>query len=316
VAKPTVRCVGHMGPSDAGEGVSGFEAVLDDLRAQGAVGDLTAQRVGEIWTRFDRYLRAGRGVHELGDVTVDIVREFVVAPIARDRGLQRPSVATMHVRRCALRLLFGALRESGLVSSDPTRDVVLPPRSSVPGRPLSDGEVLLCRQAALSSLSETRLPAAWALAEATARTGELAHVRICDVDLALGRVWLHGASKTRPRWGLLADWSEQQLARRLEVLRAKRVTPDVPLVYQGDGSVGVSQAASCNAINAVLTRAGLAGESDVRPVSVAAWAGARILAETGRVEEVAARLGMRSLDRAARLIGWDWFEPDQTDRLL
>jgi len=37
----------------------------------------------------------------------------------------------------------------------------------------------------------------------------------------------------------------------------------------------------------VLTRAGLAGEPDVRPASVAAWAGRRILEETGRIDVVA-----------------------------
>ena len=63
-----------------------------------------------------------------------------------------------------------------------------------------------------------------------------------------------------------------------------------------------------------LRRAGLAGEPDVRPVSVAAWAGAQILEETGQIEAVARALGMRSLDRAARLIGWDWTHRDRASR--
>jgi integrase/recombinase XerC len=58
----------------------------------------------------------------------------------------------------------------------------------------------------------------------------------------------------------------------------------------------------------VLRRAGLASEPDVRPVSVPAWVGVQVLAETGRIDEVARRLGVRSLDRAAALIGWDWTE--------
>jgi hypothetical protein len=37
-----------------------------------------------------------------------------------------------------------------------------------------------------------------------------------------------------------------------------------------------------------------------------AWAGRQILAEKGRIEVVARRLGMASLDRAAALIGFDW----------
>ena len=53
-------------------------------------------------------------------------------------------------------------------------------------------------------------------------------------------------------------------------------------------------------------RAGLGREPDVRPVSVVGWAGLRLLRETGRIDEVARRLGLRSIDRAARLLGWDW----------
>jgi integrase/recombinase XerC len=56
----------------------------------------------------------------------------------------------------------------------------------------------------------------------------------------------------------------------------------------------------------LLTHAGLGEAPDVRPSSVAAWAGRRIFEETGRIDVAAQRLGMRSLDRAARFIGWDW----------
>jgi integrase/recombinase XerC len=67
---------------------------------------------------------------------------------------------------------------------------------------------------------------------------------------------------------------------------------------------------ACVAIEDVLTRAGLARERDVRPASVAAWAGRKILEESGQIDEVARRLGMRSLDRAARFVGFDWHSTD------
>jgi integrase/recombinase XerC len=41
-------------------------------------------------------------------------------------------------------------------------------------------------------------------------------------------------------------------------------------------------------------------------LSVTAWAGATILRETCRIDEAARRLGMRSLDRTAALVGWQW----------
>jgi hypothetical protein len=56
----------------------------------------------------------------------------------------------------------------------------------------------------------------------------------------------------------------------------------------------------------ILRRAGLHDEPGVKPRSVTAWAGKQIFNQRGRIDDVAVRLGMRSLDRAARLIGWDW----------
>jgi integrase/recombinase XerC len=66
------------------------------------------------------------------------------------------------------------------------------------------------------------------------------------------------------------------------------------------------RAHSSQAIRETLRRAGLLADSEVRPASLTAWAGQQVLNETGRVDEVARALGMRSLDGAARLIGWDW----------
>ncbi len=70
------------------------------------------------------------------------------------------------------------------------------------------------------------------------------------------------------------------------------------MTYEGDGSDKSKQAASCIAITDSLTRAGLGKDPAVRPVSVTAWAGRKVFEETGRIDAVAARLGMASLDRA------------------
>ncbi len=156
----------------------------------------------------------------------------------------------------------------------------------------------------MHTLTSTRLASAWALAEATARTAELPHLTVGDLDLESGRVWIHGGGRTVPRWGQLSPWGITQLERHVRGLPS--VADDQRLVYRGSGSAESRQASACIAIKEVLTRAGLGGEPDVRPVSVTAWAGRQILEETGRIEEVARRLGMRSLDRAAALIGFDW----------
>jgi integrase/recombinase XerC len=87
----------------------------------------------------------------------------------------------------------------------------------------------------------------------------------------------------------------------------KSVLRDDPAIaYEGQGSEESRQASSCIAIAETLMRAGIGREPDVRPGSVVAWAGRRIFEETASIEEVARRLGIRSLDRAARFIGWGW----------
>ena len=123
-----------------------------------------------------------------------------------------------------------------------------------------------------------------------------------DVDLEHGRVWLHGSSKIEPRWGQLTTWGLTQVTRRIEGLHDE----DRPLIYTGKGKPEAKQSASCIAIAETLVRAGLGSEPDVRPGSVMAWAGARIFEQTDHIEEAARRLGMRSLDRAARFIDFDW----------
>ena len=280
------------------------------LRSSARLSEQSERRLLEVMLRFLQYVERGCGVESLRDVTPEHVRGFVLAP-SSDRNATFPSVATSHLRRSAVRLLFRVLRQASVVDHDPTLDLVLPARSSLAARPLTDDEIALGRSFSSANSGETRQPAAWALAEATARTSELPAIRIRDVDLDEGRVWIAGSTKTDPRWGQLTDWGVETLARRIAFLDS---SPDAAVIYEGAGSGESRQASACAAISETLRRAGLAGEPDVRPVSITAWAGQRIFAKTGQIEVVARGLGMRSLDRAARLIGWDWTTPDRADR--
>jgi site-specific recombinase XerD len=282
-------------------------AWLPCVLAQLAHGEtLSEQSRGQmqcILSRFDAFLRVGCGMDRLDAVDAADVESFIRA--SRSRPSTAPSIATMHLRRSAVRLAFRIGRELGLVMGDPTLDLRLPPRSSLVARPLMDEEVALCRSSSLSSLTETRRPAAWALAEATARTSEISAIRACDVDLASRMVSIQGGAKTEPRSAPLSGWGALQIERRMRALGAAADT-DVPLVGSSRGSGESRQASSCIAISDVLTAAGLGGERDVRPASVAAWAGATAFRDGASIEEVARMLGVRSLDAAARLIGFDW----------
>ncbi len=276
------------------------------LRSAGHLSEQSEHRLLEVMARFLTFVERAFAA-SLDEVTREQVARFISAPSPDGRP---PSVATAHLRRSAVRLLFRVLRQHGIVDHDPTLDVVLPARTSLLARPLCDDEIALGRSFSYRTLRDSRQPAAWALAEATVRTSELSSITVADLDLEAGTVWIAGSTKTEPRTGVLSKWGAcAGSTRRLQSL-GTAATSATPVVYEGDGSAESRQASCCVAISDTLRRAGLAQEPDVRPVSIAAWAGKRVLDETGQIEVAALALGVRSLDRAARLIGWDWTSED------
>jgi hypothetical protein len=260
----------------------------------------TLQRVWPLMVRFATFVRSTAMVESLNDVAATVVDLFVTSRLISGRP---PTLATMHDRRSTVRLLFRLARRCAIVTGDPTLDVVLAARSTSAARPLTDVEIELGRDTALWSLESRRIASIWALSEATGRGAELGTVRVRHVNLGEGRVWLSGGARTTPRWGHLTSWGASVLTARLAELGDDR---EVPVGYGGT-STGLSpQVSTCTAISRVLVRCGLAGEADVRPTSVAAWAGRRVFDQTGSIERTALTLGVRSLDQAARIIGWDW----------
>ena len=148
----------------------------------------TQVRVADVLGRFASFSRTALGVTLLSEVDEAVAAAFVRSPTADGEVC----VATQSCRRWVLRLFFRSLRMQGLAVGDPTLDLALtglPPRTM---RALSDDEVEVCRSFSMCSLRETRLPAVWALAEATGRTSEIGYVRIADIDLEGGTVLLQG----------------------------------------------------------------------------------------------------------------------------
>jgi integrase/recombinase XerC len=236
-----------------------------------------------------------RSVGSLADVQPDDARDFVRSRL--ESGLPA-SVAVLHNRRSALRLLFRVARRLGLAESDPTLDLLLPPKSSAAARPLDDDEIELCRDVAQWASAQAAI--AWALAETTARGAEIAAITSDDIDLGAGTVEIKGNPRTMARVGTVSEWGLETLRQRTQI------GGNGSLAYAGEGRGIAGQVSTCRAISSVLVRAGLAGEPDVRPMSVAGWAGRRVLDETGSIESAARAMGVRSLDRAARLVGHDW----------
>jgi integrase/recombinase XerC len=276
---------------------SSVRAVTAKLADEGALASQSLLRFTELIEQFGGHLERHR-VESLSGVTPAMAADFVESPCAEGEA----TLSVRHLRRTAVRMLFRVARDLGLADGDPTLDLELPPRERGMLRALTDDEVALCQWASVSTLEETRLPAAWALAEATARTSELSQITATDVDLEGGRVWLRGGTFVEPRWGTLSSWGRGWVDRRMRAL----ADDHHPLTYDGNGSAQSRQAAACLSISSTLARAGLTDDPGLRPLSVTAWAGWQILDDSGRIEVVAQRLGMRSLDRTARLIGFDW----------
>jgi integrase/recombinase XerC len=271
------------------------------LDEEGRLSPESRPRVLGLVGRFGAFAARGYGVSSLGQVTADQASAFIRSSSA-DGCL--PSVATMRLRRSTLRMLFRTARELGLAAGDPTVDLVLPSRTNQAARPLTDLEVQSCRRVALEDLTSTRLAVPWALGEATARTAEIPHLVAADLDLVHGRVWIHGSSNTEPRFGVLTPWGVRQLERHLR--EHKPSDGAAYLTYRGTENPESRRAHSSQAIRETLQRAGLIADPSVRPQSLAAWAGRRVLSATGRIEHTAWALGMHSLDSAARFVGWDW----------
>lgn len=267
----------------------------------GILTELSTERMLTLWTRLERFAARGHGVLTVGDVSDALARAFLEARTTKGTP---PSLATQHLRRSALRLLFRVLREFRVCAFDPTIDLHLPARSRVPFRALTDDEIELARWASLSTLTMTRRPAVWALAEAGASSSEIPHVTVADLSLDTGEVWIAGGPKTESRSAALTEWGHLQLARRVQALPTGSTS--TPLTYTGEGSGCSARTTSSEAIRVVLRHAGLLHEPGVRVRSVTAWVGQRILAETSDISAVARRLGLRSLDLAAELIAWDW----------
>lgn len=266
----------------------------------------TADRMGAVIARFAARQRA-LGCDRLSATTPEHAVGFVWARTARNAD---PAIATVHLRRTALRMLVRALAQlNDPPSVDPTATLVLPSKTRAQLRPLDTDEVGLLRIAA-AGRARYRLEAMalLALAETTATTGEIAALGWPQLDLAEGSVALPGAGAIHPRTGKLTGWGVAALNRWNE--RHAEPGPGLPIVYQGRARPGsqASQATIVSRLSRLLARAGLTGD-DIRPTSIRLWQPARQLSEGARIETVARLLGHTSLDATAAQLGYRWQRP-------
>lgn len=248
------------------------------------------------------------GVDSVSGVTAELVAAFCGEAVqGRDGSWRTPAASTRRTRRAAIRWLFRWLRHEGICVADPTIDVKVSEDAVAGPRPLTDVEVAECRLMSDRTLSQTRLPACWALAEATLTTGEMSRLVVGDVDLVSGTLDTPGLSRGPvARTVPLTDWGAAALARRVEELVGGGGDASTPVVYRSGRSLNGGGATAGQAINRILTYAGLSNDPSATAKSVIAWRARKAFEQSGRIEAAARLIGSSSLDATARLIGLDW----------
>jgi site-specific recombinase XerD len=286
--------------------LSEVAAVLEELASSGEVSDLRIENYVFEFETFGKHLAEIHCVEHLRDVSPDHAKAFVTYPKVSEGRVVPSSVKTHRTRRSNLKLMYKLARRLDLADTDPTLDVQLPPSPGRSTRPLTDAEIALGRSFSMSSLRENRWPTAWALAQTTATTSESGWLKVSDVDQRRRGIWIHGTNRRQHRFVLMTEWGAEQIARRLRHLRSSPLS-DPPLLLAHDrGSLSDRTCSATEAISNVLTRAGLRDDHTVRPSSVVSWRGAHELANGASIAHVAKLLGVRTLDSAAAIIGYDW----------
>lgn len=300
--------------------------VVADWRRQVAQGTIAAATI-DTHTRclntFKNYATA-TGAKRLSQVSSQLVWDWVnsltaktgEAPTDNMRGLRRVVIRGFYLTAFCLGLTERNAAASLPSVSSPARVVsALTDDEIARAKAAASWEVPLVggrtRHYEVGSLTG---PVALALTLLGAQAGEVGEIRGSDLRLMDGLVWAHGGGdRYDDRWLPIDDtWAFDTLLARQAWLEANRPATwlNDPIAYDRRGATknthAVRSAATSMSLDKVLAKAGLKQPGRIRVASINEWVAARVYRDTQRVEAVAARLGMRSLDAAAHLVEWDW----------
>lgn len=303
-------------------------AVIADWDRQVINGDVSADTV-RTYTAVARTFQsyAAGQADLLCEVTSELVWLWVNSPGTRKGATVAPTQNMRALRRAVAVAVYRTLFNLGFTERNVTANlprIVRPPRKVSAFTPaqiqrLKDHADHDTDTSTYES-GYSRTPVCLALTLVGAQSGEVGAIRVRDIDLNAWTVHLHGGgTRYEPRTVPIDDaWVWEALAARVSYL-AKRYPGDVnrPVAHNpapgNEPSFATRSAATSGTLGALIKAAGLRKPGKIRVASINEYVAADLFAKTGRVEVVAARLGMRSLDAAAHLVGWDWreqFNPD------
>lgn len=260
------------------------------------------------------------------DISSETVWRWVNSPATGVRAAAYPTDNTRMLRRSTAGALWTTWYRLGITERNVAASLppITQPKRKV--APLTERQIQQLKDLAdydseVSTYESgySRTPTCLALTLLGAQSGEVSAVRVGDVDLLNRRVYLHGGGERyRHRWVPIDDgWAWEALAARVAYLSNRYANPEMLVGYkpQSDGPHTLKDraAATSGTLGRLLKTAGVYQPGRNRVASIVEYVALRVFHQTGRVEAVAARLGMANLDRAAHLVGYEWqteYNPD------
>lgn len=290
------------------------EEVLADWWRQTGSGTLTEstrETHSKVLRTLAKYARS-RGARVVCDISNEILNDWMFAPNAYTG--EPVADTTPGLRRAVASAFYYTCFNLGITDVNAAATL---PSTQHPQRyvcPFTAEQIDALKEASQFAHRGTKSPAALALALLGAAPGEVGSIRCEDVRLVDMLVRAHGGgSRYAERWLPIDDpWCFDQLAARLKQLAAKH--PDDwqtrYVAYEPregkDDSFARRSAATSTTLTKVIEKAGLKRNGVRRVASIGEYVAARVFAQTGRLEAVAARLGIDKLDDAATIVGYDW----------
>ncbi|MEU8595502.1 hypothetical protein ACQFX6_17385 [Streptomyces sp. DSM 41987] len=278
-----------------------------------ARGALSPQTADSYITSVERLLRfaLALGLEYLDDITDTVAQAFIDAPGHDRQGrlVPCPADSTRRVRRSSVDALFAEARGLGLTTRAPLLDLPPIPRSQPRHTgTLTDADINQLRFYAERGMPQTRHAAVLGLLLSGLHSGEIGLTGVTELDLDRSRVWAVGAARITARYCPLKDpWSREVLSLRADYVQHRSGSNHQTLTTNGTAPAHRLQSSICTTFGEVVRASGIAPEGrSATPRDVSSWLAAKIHVETGQIAEVALRLGLASLDRAAKLAGYDW----------
>lgn len=295
------------------EFLDALELVREDWDRQVAAGTIDGENL-KTYTAELRTL-AGlmrtRALSHVSDVDCDFILYWATSPNFIT-GAPASENTAFH-RRSAARSFFETAHCLGVTNINPAKSVDLPNRSGRYVHAFTTDQMRQLKLNARVRLEDLRPACALGLVMSGATTQESGFITVDDIDETNEMFWSHsGGYRWRPRWLPFTDnWCRDAVMSRVNELRElhganagtkwlifEPLTPEFS--HQAQAMTGN------RVITKLLVTARVHRKGVNRAESIREWLAAEVFAETGSLGEVAARLGMSSLDAAAHIVGYDW----------